>query len=101
MDSDCVTAEVKLFERGQLKAFVDVTLKTACGEITIFGFRVIQNAMKPPWVATPTISYQKDGKTVTKPMIGMPRSMQAFLTKLVLDAYSTALEVQNNNHPVA
>lgn len=86
-----MTAAVKLFERGQLRAFVDVTIALPCGEMTILGFRVIQNGSKAPWVAYPSISYQKDGKNINKPIVETTRAMQPVLAQMVLDAYHTAL----------
>ena len=86
-----MSAAVKLFERGQLRAFVDITFTLPCGEMTISGFRVIQNGTKAPWVANPSISYQKDGKTVNKSIVETTRAMQPVLMQLVLDAYRAAL----------
>lgn len=91
IEDNSITAAAKLFERGQLKAFVDVTFKLSFGEVTVLGFRVIQNGTKDPWVAYPAVSYQKDGKTHNKPIVEATRALQPLLAQTVLDAYRKAL----------
>lgn len=95
-----VSANVKLFDRGQLKAFVDLTITLTTGEITLFGFRVIHDGVKAPWVANPTISYEKGGKTLNKSIVEMSRSLQPIFLRLILDEYKKCLELQKGHNLV-
>lgn len=79
-----LTVEVRPFERGQLKAFADVTIATAIGEITLRGFRVIQKDGEAPWVGFPATTYMKDGKTVNKPVLEVPRALHRQITEQIL-----------------
>ena len=44
---------------GQLKAFADVTFVSPVGELTIRGFRVLQEEGKTPWVGMPTTNEKR------------------------------------------
>ena len=88
--SDSITVEIKKMERGQLKAFADVTLTTPIGEITLRGFRVVQKDTQPAWVALPASSYMKDGKTVNSPLLEVTHNLKRQLTDAVLAEYHKA-----------
>lgn len=90
MDEPTLTVEVKKMDRGQLKAFADVTLTTPLGEITLRGFRVVQKDEQPAWVALPTSSYTKDGKIVNSPLLEVTRNLKRQLTDAVLAEYHKA-----------
>ena len=90
MNEPTVTVEVKKMERGNLKAFADVTLETSLGEITLRGFRVIQKDEQPAWVALPSSSYQKDGKTVNSQLLEVSRKLKRQITDAVLAEYHKA-----------
>jgi DNA-binding cell septation regulator SpoVG len=85
-----VTVEVKIMERGQLKAFADVTLTTPHVEITLRGFRVVQKDEQPAWVALPSSSYTKDGKIVNSPLLEVSRNLKRQITDAVLAEYHKA-----------
>jgi DNA-binding cell septation regulator SpoVG len=48
--------------KSAVKAYADVTILTALGEITFRGSRVLQKDGQDPWVALPSSTYQKGGK---------------------------------------
>lgn len=79
--------EMRRYESGKLKAFVDLTLFTSYGELTLKGFRIIQDEQRGPWVAFPSHVYEKDGNRVNKPLIEMSRSMRRTVTEAVLDQF--------------
>jgi DNA-binding cell septation regulator SpoVG len=89
-ESAPITVEVKKMERGQLKAFADVTLSTSLGEITMRGFRVVQKDDQPAWVALPTSSYTKDGKIVNTQLLEISRNLKRQLCDAVLAEYHKA-----------
>jgi len=84
MPDDKLHVELRRLERGQLKAFADVTIPTALGEITIRGFRVVQKDGDSPWVALPTTSYSSNGSQVNKPLIDVARGVKQRLSEAIL-----------------
>ncbi len=87
MNEPQITVELRHFERGKLKAFADVTIPTALGEITLRGFRVIENDGHELWVALPAASYMKNGQIVNKQVLEVTRGLKKQLTDLVLAEY--------------
>lgn len=75
------------YESGQLKAFVDITMLTPLGEITLRGFRIVQKLGQPPWIANPATSYQKNGETKFKDLIDAPQGTQRRLAQAILAEY--------------
>lgn len=71
-------------ESGQLKAFADVTIPTSLGEFTLCGLRILRKDGHEPWVAFPTIPYEKDGTTRYKKLIDAPQSTQRRIAQAVL-----------------
>jgi DNA-binding cell septation regulator SpoVG len=90
MSESKLIVEVKKMERGNLKAFADVTLPTEFGEVTLRGFRVIQKDEQPTWVALPSSSYTKDGKIVNSPLLEVSRNLKRQITDAVLAEYHKA-----------
>lgn len=88
-----IVVDVKLYERGSLKAFADVTISSPLGEITVKSFRVIQKDEQAPWVGFPTSSYtNKDGRTVNNQIIETSKVLKRKLTDLILAEYKHATE---------
>jgi len=84
MTDEQIVVSIHLFLSGQLKAFADVTLLTILGEVTIRGFRVVHKAEKPPWIAFPATSYQKNGETKFKDLLDMPQATHRKLAEAIL-----------------
>lgn len=72
---------------GQLKAFADVTFVSPVGELTIRGFRVLQEEGKTPWVGMPTTNYTKNGKVERKRILDMTRSTQKILSQIIVGEF--------------
>lgn len=87
MSTHPLMIEIKLIDKGYLKAFADVTLPANIGEITLRGFRVIQKDGQQPWVGFPTISYSKNGKTVNNPVVEVSRSVHREIAEAILREY--------------
>lgn len=87
-----MTIELRLMNRGNLKAFADITFPSALGEITVRGFRVVQKEGQEPWVAFPSSSYTKDGKIVNNPILEVSRGLKQKVTVAVLTRYKDALQ---------
>lgn len=92
MNEQNIIVELKVFERGNLKAFADVTIPTQLGEITVRGFRVIQKDGAGAWVGFPSTSYTKDGKTVNNQIIETSKSLKRKITDLILAEYKRTTE---------
>jgi hypothetical protein len=90
MNEESITIDLRLFDRGNLKAFADITIPSMLGEITVRGFRVIQKDGKVPWVGFPAISYIKNGKTVNNPILEVPKKLQLQIAKQVLAEFQRA-----------
>jgi DNA-binding cell septation regulator SpoVG len=88
MNESQITIELRRLERGSLKAFADVTFPSPVGEITVRGFRVIQKNDQAPWVALPSVSYVKDGQTVNKPVLELPRSLHKRVAEMILAEFA-------------
>lgn len=71
---------------GPLRAHCDVCLECDLGKQTIFGFSVVQQGGKAPWVAFP----QKPGKTPGKwfPVYEADGKLRQLIIAAVLDAFS-------------
>lgn len=85
-----VTVRIKLLERGQLRAFADVTIAFIGHELTVLGFRIIQKDNQVPWVALPTSSYQKEGKLVNKKLVECSRKLNQIIQEAILQEYEQA-----------
>lgn len=93
MNEQNIIVELKLFERGSLKAFADVTIPSQFGEITVRGFRVIWKDGEGAWIGFPTSSYtNKDGKTVNNQIMETSKSLKRVITDLILAEYKRATE---------
>ena len=86
-ESTTILVGLKLFEKGTLKAFADVTIPSPVGELTIRGFRVIQKDGEKAWVGFPTNSYTKDGKTVHSQILETSRRLKDKLVEQILSEY--------------
>jgi DNA-binding cell septation regulator SpoVG len=84
-----IAVDIKRLERGQLRAFCDVTLSFEHGELTLKGCRVIQKDGQEPWVAFPTNSYEKDGKTINKPVLEFSQTLRRQIITAILFEYDT------------
>ena len=88
-----VLVEMKLYESGSLKAFVDVTIPSELGELTLRGFRVVQQDTAPAWVAFPNSRYtNKDGKLITAQILETSKTVKRRLADLILDEYRRKTE---------
>jgi DNA-binding cell septation regulator SpoVG len=87
-----LTVDVRVFERGTLKAFADVTFPSALGELTLRGFRVLQKEGEAPWVAFPSASYTKDGKVINSQLMQVSGSLKKHLCDAVLAGYEISKE---------
>lgn len=85
-----VAVRVKLLERGQLRAFADVTISFSGHELTVLGFRIIQKDNQVPWIALPTSSYQKEGKPVNKKLVECSHKLNQTIQEIILHEYERA-----------
>lgn len=93
MNNENVIVELKLFDRGQLKAFADVTIALPVGEITVRSFRVIQkDSQAAVWIAFPAVSYTKDGKIVNKQILEVSRGLKKQVTDAILAEFKRVTE---------
>lgn len=74
--------------KGSIKAYADVTILTALGEITIKGFRVVEQAGKDRFVGLPEITYPKNGKTERRPLLEARRAVLEQIKETVLAEYA-------------
>lgn len=87
MSAPGLIIEIKRHSSGQLQAFADVTLCGELGECTIYGCRVLCSAGQEPWVAFPTVSYQREGKTQHKEVVSFSRGLRKQITDGILSEY--------------
>jgi len=93
MSEQNIIVELKVFERGSLKAFGDVTFPTQSGELTVKGFRVMQKDGEAPWVAFPTSNYvNKEGKRVDNQILEPSKGLKKTICDLILAEYKTKTE---------
>lgn len=93
MNEQNVLLDMKLYESGSLKAFVNVTIPSELGELTLRGFRVIQKDENAPWVAFPSSRYtNKDGKEVNDPFLETSKIVKRKLEDLILEEYKDKSE---------
>lgn len=71
---------------GSVRAYCDVRLESDLGTQTVFGFSVVQQEGKTPWVAFP----QKPGKTPGKwfPVYEADGKLKKLIVAAVLDAFN-------------
>ena len=87
MNETQIIVEITLMKRGQLHAFADVTLCASQGELTIRGCRVLCPPQQSPWVAFPSVPYEKDGKTKYKEVLECSRGFKKHLVEQILAEY--------------
>ena len=83
-----ISVNFRLFEGRHMKAFVDVTLATTFGLITISGFRINQKEGEEPWVAFPNTTYTaKSGEVKKKLILDMGRVTRKSISDFILGEY--------------
>lgn len=82
-----IAVELYPFEKGQLKAFADVTISLGPHDLTLCGCRIVQNGDQQPWVAFPTSSYHKDGQQKNKKVVECSRNLDRLIKEQILEAY--------------
>ena len=84
-EQSTISVDIHPHEKGQLKAFVDVTIKADIGEMTIMGFRIIHKDGDSPWVAFPKMTYTtKHGEQKDRQFLSMaPRNLRK-ITEAIL-----------------
>lgn len=88
-----IIVELKVFERGSLKAFADATIPSPFGELTVKGFRVMQKEGETHWVGFPTSSYvNKDGKRIDNQIFEPSKGLRKMICDLILAEYKTKTE---------
>ena len=88
MQQPLIQVDLRRTGIGNIKAYADVTLATALGEITLKGFRVVQKDGKAPWVGFPNSTYTKNGKIVTRPFLETREALQRQIADAVLTEYA-------------
>ena len=91
---DNLSIDLRLVDFGSsVKANADVTLGLPEGDLTIKGFRVIQQDGKDPWVAMPTNSYKdKSGEFKNLKIIEMPRRLKDPICNKILELYRAQIK---------
>ncbi|HEV8337618.1 MAG TPA: hypothetical protein VGR67_14490 [Candidatus Polarisedimenticolia bacterium] len=84
MDYKVIQVDMRRFEQGTIKAYADVTISTAIGEVTIKGFRVVSKNGEAPWVGFPNITYSKNGQTVKKAVLDLRSGVKRRIEEAVL-----------------
>lgn len=71
---------------GSVRAYCDIRIETGLGSETIYGFSVVRQDGKDPWVSFP----QKPGKTPRKwfPIYEADGTLKELIIAAVLDAFS-------------
>lgn len=87
MSNESIQVDLRHVNYGGVKAYGDVTLPTPVGEVTIKGFRVISKNGEPPWVGFPSTSYQKEGKSVNKPLLELRTGVRRQIAEAILRAF--------------
>jgi hypothetical protein len=88
MPEDKLFVEMRIVDKGKLKAFADVTFPSPLGELTVRSFRVVQEDGKLPWVGFPTISYEKNGKQINKSILEVPRVLKNLVVEAILTEFN-------------
>lgn len=78
--------------KNAIKAYADVTIATALGEVTVKGFRVVEKEGKKRFVGLPEITYQKNGKPERRPLLQMRDGIQQRLGEAILAEYMQSIE---------
>lgn len=91
MQTEQPHVDVRKVDLGKIKAFADVTLPGPLGDITICGFRVMQDDGQDPWVAFPGSSYLKNGEPVRKEILDVSRGTKRQLSNLILNRFKELL----------
>ena len=87
VESEKLRVDLRGVNLGKLKAFADVTIPSAIGDLMILGFRVIHEDGKHPWVGFPSNSYPKDGKIVNKRLLDVSGAAKRAIADAVLREY--------------
>jgi DNA-binding cell septation regulator SpoVG len=93
MDATDLVAEVNLYNgAGLLRAFADLTLRTAVGEITLKGYHVVANKNGGGvFVAPPSERYTtKAGEIKNKRIVEASRPTERRIADAVMEAYRKA-----------
>ena len=90
MENVKLRVDVRLVNHGKLRAFADVTIPSALGDITVLGFRVIREDGKKPWVGFPSNSYPKNGQVVNKKVLDISGRAKREIAEAVLLEYENA-----------
>jgi DNA-binding cell septation regulator SpoVG len=90
MSNDQPLVAMRMINKGQLKALVDVTLQSPLGRFTIRSFRIVQDDGKSPWVGFPSSTYTIDGKPVTRLLLRLPPALRRKIIQSVLAAFNRA-----------
>ena len=92
LEKEKLRVDLRPVRFGKLKAFADVTIPSALGDLTILGFRVIDENGKGPWVGFPSNSYPKDGKIVNKRLLDISGRAKREIAEAVLLEYENAAD---------
>jgi hypothetical protein len=87
IDQKDFSVEVTKVDFGSLQAFADLTIRAEAGEVTVKGFRVVHQKGKDAWVALPQTSYLKDGKTINKTVLELPKVLESRVKEAILLGY--------------
>lgn len=90
MESGKLRVDLRVVNLGKLKAFADVTIPSALGDITVLGFRVIREDGKNPWVGFPSNSYPRDGRIINKRLLDVSGRAKREIAQAVLSEYENA-----------
>lgn len=91
MNTSPPIVRITLHESGQLKAFADVTFPTTMGEITIRGYRIMQNPRAELWIGKPQSSYSSQGTTKYKNIVDYAQGTERQVRDAILAAYQDQL----------
>ena len=89
--------DVRHTRTGNIKAYADVTVPTALGEITLKGFRVVQKDGQAPWVGFPNSTYTKNGKAVTRPFLEAREALLRQIAEAILAQYAPGNAATDGN----
>ena len=87
MSDSKILVELRIIDKGSLKATADITLPSDLGDVTVRGFRVIHDGSKAPWVGYPSSSYVKNGETIRYPLLQLSARLKNHLAEAILAEY--------------
>ena len=90
-----ITVELALVNaKPPLRALADVTLRWACGEVTIRRCAVFEKSGEPAWASLPRLPIDKNGKKAYVPLVDLPCDLKKRVLDAVLDEYRRKISVQ-------